>query len=768
MNITIQLAKELKLKESQVATTINLIDEGNTIPFIARYRKEMTGSLDDEVLRNLFERLTYLRNLEARKEEVIRLIEEQGKLTEELKKEILAAEKLQKVEDLYRPYKQKRRTRATVAKEKGLEPLAEIILKQETIAGSLDELAQAYINEELEVNTTEDAINGAKDIVAEIIADDAKYRDKIRNLNMRKSIIISKVAIEGEDSVSEMYYDYSEAVNKIANHRILALNRGEKEKILKVKLNSPDEEIVNYLIKEVIFNSKAITYESLSEAIEDSYKRLISPSIEREIRSDLTERAQEEAVKVFAKNTKPLFLSPPVKDSRVLAVDPSFRTGCKLAVIDGTGKLLDYATIYPNAPQHRIEESKKIMKNFIEKYDIDIIPIGNGTASRETELIVADTITEMDKEIHYTIVSEAGASVYSASKLATEEYPDIDVSIRGAISIGRRLQDPLAELVKIDPKSIGVGQYQHDLNQSKLGESLKNVVEDCVNSVGVDLNTASPSLLNYVSGISTATAKNIVKYRDEHGKFLNRKMLKEVKRLGDKVYEQCAGFLRISDGNNALDNTSVHPESYAVTSTLLEKLGYELDDVREGKLKNIDEKIFEYKAANTKKNAKEESTKSNNRKTVRSLQDLASLNLKTDTPKETNRKTIKENILALAEELEVGVFTLKDIIEELKKPGRDPREEMPKPVFRSDVLKMEDLKLDMIMQGTVRNVVDFGAFVDIGVKQDGLVHISELGDKFIKNPMDVVSVGDEVTVRIIKLDIERGKISMSMKGIKRT
>ncbi|MGV8146880.1 MAG: Tex family protein [Alkaliphilus sp.] len=762
MNIAIQLAKELKLKESQVTTTINLIDEGNTIPFIARYRKEMTGSLDDEVLRNLFERLTYLRNLEARKEEVIRLIEEQGKLTEELKKEILAAEKLQKVEDLYRPYKQKRRTRATVAKEKGLEPLAKIMLEQDMIEGILDDLAQRFINEELEVNTVEDAINGAKDIVAEIIADDAKYREKIRNLNMRKSTIVSKVANEGEESVFEMYYDYSEAVNKIANHRILALNRGEKEKILKVKLNSPDEEIVRYLKGEVILNAKVITYESLNEAIEDSYKRLISPSIEREIRSNLTERAQEEAIKVFAKNTKPLFLTPPVKNAKVLAVDPSFRTGCKLAVIDGTGKLLDYATIYPNAPQHRVEESKKTMKKFIEKYDIDIIPIGNGTASRETELIVADMITEMDREVHYTIVSEAGASVYSASKLATEEYPDIDVSIRGAISIGRRLQDPLAELVKIDPKSIGVGQYQHDLNQSKLGESLKNVVENCVNSVGVDLNTASPSLLNYVSGISSATAKNIVKYRDEHGKFENRKMLKEVKRLGDKVYEQCAGFLRISDGNNALDNTSVHPESYLVTSTLLEKLGYGLDDVRDGKLKNIDDKIIEYKSESKKEKSKKENTKR-----VKSLQDLASLGLEGKKPEKTNTTAIKENVETLAEELEIGAFTLRDIIEELKKPGRDPREEMPKPVFRSDVLKMEDLKLDMIMQGTVRNVVDFGAFVDIGVKQDGLVHISELGDKFIKNPMDIVSVGDEVTVRIIKLDSERGKISMSMKGIKK-
>ncbi|MGF7059815.1 Tex family protein [Brassicibacter mesophilus] len=716
MDIVSQLTQELKLKKIQVESTIKLIDEGNTIPFIARYRKEMTDGLSDEVLREFDDRLTYLRNLELRKEEVIRLIDEQGKLTEELKADILKADVLQKVEDLYRPYRQKRRTRATVAKEKGLEPLAELILKQEVVSGTIEQLASPYINEELEVNTVEDAINGAKDIIAEIISDNAEYRERIREMNFNKGIINSEAVDQEEKTVYEMYYGFNEAVNKIANHRILAVNRGEKEKKLKVKVLSPDEDIINYLMKKVIINSKSVTISLLKESIEDAYKRLISPSIEREIRNLLTERAEEEAIKVFGKNTKPLLLVPPVKNVRILAIDPSYRTGCKLVVLDETGKLLDYTTIYPNEPHNKVEESKKVMKDLINKYDINIIPIGNGTASRETELLVSDMIKEIDRKVYYTIVSEAGASVYSASKLATEEYPDIDVSIRGAISIGRRLQDPLAELVKIDPKSIGVGQYQHDLNQSKLGETLKNVVEDCVNSVGVDLSTATPSLLQYVSGISSSVAKNIVKYREENGKFKDRKELKRVKRLGDKVFEQCAGFLRISDGDNPLDNTAVHPESYEITMRLIEKLGYSTDDIRQGKLKNIEERI--------------------------------------------------PDIEVLAGELEVGVPTLKDIIEEIKKPGRDPREEMPKPIFRSDVLKMEDLKLDMIMTGTVRNVVDFGAFVDIGVKQDGLVHISELSNKFIKNPMDVVSVGDEVKVKIIGLDIERGKISLSIKQVK--
>lgn len=727
MDIIKQLLKEFGLKESQVKSTIELIDEGNTIPFIARYRKEMTGGISDEVLRDLYDRLIYLRNLESRKEEVIRLIDEQGKLTEELRKEILAANVLQKIDDLYRPFRTKRRTRATIAKEKGLEPLAELILEQKVLQGTIEDLAQPFLNEELEVNTIEDAINGAKDIIAEIISDDAGYRERIRNMNLSKGIIKSEATDKEEKTVYEMYYDFSEGVNKIANHRVLALNRGENEKKLKVKLSSPDEDVVMYLIKEVIKNKNAITNTALQEAIEDSYKRLIAPSMEREIRNILTEKAEEEAIKVFGKNTKPLLLISPVKDVMVLAVDPSFRTGCKIAILDETGKLLDYTTIYPNAPQNKVEESKKVIKALIEKYNIDIIPIGNGTASRETELIVAELLKEIDKEVYYTIVSEAGASVYSASKLATEEYPDIDVSIRGAISIGRRLQDPLAELVKIDPKSIGVGQYQHDLNQGKLGESLKNVVEDCVNSVGVDLNTATPSLLQYVSGISSTVAKNIVKYREENGKFKNRKELTKVARLGGKAFEQCAGFLRISDGINPLDNTAVHPESYGITMKLIEKLGYSANDIREGQLKNIEDRITQYTdgAANG----------------------------------------LENQMKVLAEELEIGILTLKDIIEEIKKPGRDPREGMPKPVFRSDVLKMEDLKLDMIMTGTVRNVVDFGAFVDIGVKQDGLVHVSELSNRFVKNAMDVVSVGDEVEVKIIGLDMERGKVSLSIKQV---
>lgn len=714
-----RLIQEFHIKEKQVRNTIQLIDEGNTIPFISRYRKEMTGGLSDELLRNLDERLTYLRNLESRKEEVLHLIEEQGKLTQELRKEIEQAQVLQKIEDLYRPFRPKRSTRATKAKEKGLEPLANTILAQEVLQGSLEELARPYLNEE--VTSIEEVLQGAQDIIAELISDNAEYRETIRGLNYNKGVLHSTGIEQEEQTVYEMYYDFTQGVNKIANHRILAINRGEKEKKLKIKLISPDEEILTYLRKQIITNKQAITTKCLQDAIEDAYKRLISPSIEREIRNLLTERAEEEAIKVFGKNTKPLLMAPPVKDVRVLAIDPSYRTGCKLAVLDETGKLLDYTTIYPNAPHHKVEESKKVMKELIKKYAIDMIPIGNGTASRETEMIVAELLQEVEGQVYYTIVSEAGASVYSASKLATEEYPDIDVSIRGAISIGRRLQDPLAELVKIDPKSIGVGQYQHDLNQKKLGETLKNVVEDCVNSVGVDLNTATPSLLQYISGISNSIAKNIVKYREENGKFADRKQLKKVKRLGDKVFEQCAGFLRISGGENPLDNTAVHPESYTIAQRLLEKLGYNREDVSQGNVKDIEKRI--------------------------------------------GLTTLGKGVGTLAEELEVGLPTLKDIVGEVKKPGRDPREEMPKPIFRSDVLKMEDLKEDMVLTGTVRNVVDFGAFVDIGVKQDGLVHISQLSDKFVKNPMEVVSVGDEVQVRIIGLDIERGKVSLSMKQV---
>ncbi|ABR47024.1 RNA binding S1 domain protein [Alkaliphilus metalliredigens QYMF] len=725
MDINKQLMQEFQLKPFQVNNTLQLIDEGNTIPFIARYRKEQTGELSDEVLRDLYDRLIYLRNLESRKGEVLRLIEEQGKLTEELKLEITKATVMQKVEDLYRPYKQKRRTRATMAKEKGLEPLAEQILKQETLQGTIEALAETFINEELEVHTIEDAINGAKDIIAEVISDNAQYRERTRNMSLRKSIISSEAVDPEEETVYEKYYDYKESVAKIANHRILAVNRGEKEKKLKVKMLSPDEEIIAYLKDQVIVNTKAVTVLLLQETIEDAYKRLISPSIEREVRNILTERAEEEAIKVFGKNTKPLLLIAPVKNVRVLAIDPSFRTGCKIAVLDETGKLLDYTTIYPNAPQNKVEESKKVLKELIEQYNINIIPIGNGTASRETEFLVAELLKEIDHKVYYTIVSEAGASVYSASKIATEEYPDINVSIRGAISIGRRLQDPLAELVKIDPKSIGVGQYQHDLNQGKLGESLKNVVEDCVNSVGVDLNTATPALLQYVAGISSTVAKNVVEYREENGRFQNRKQLKKVKRLGDKVFEQCAGFLRIDGGENPLDNTAVHPESYKTTMKLIEKLGYTKEDIEQGKLRNIEEKVLQYGEKQSQK--------------------------------------LEDKVMEIAGELEVGHLTLKDIMQEVKKPGRDPREEMPMPIFRSDVLKMEDLKLDMVMTGTVRNVVDFGAFVDIGVKQDGLVHVSQLSNKFVKNPMDVVSVGDEVEVKIIGIDVERGKVSLSMK-----
>ncbi|PAB59351.1 Tex family protein [Anaeromicrobium sediminis] len=712
------LSKEFNISRKQIESTINLIDEGCTVPFIARYRKEVTGGLSDVILRELNDRLTYLRNLEKRKEEVIRIIEEQGKLTEELKDKILKAKVLQKVEDLYRPYQQKRRTRATIAKEKGLEPFALDILKG--IMDDLESEAKKYIDEEKEVGTVEDAIKGAMDIIAETISDTATYREKIRNLNVQKGSIQSTGLETEEDNVYEMYKEYVEKVKTIPNHRILAINRGEKEKALKVKIISPDEEIIELLEKSVVTNANKKHENILKEVIGDAYKRLISPSIEREIRNMLTERAEDEAIKVFAKNTKPLLMVPPVKNVRVLAIDPSYRTGCKISVLDDTGKLLEYTTIYPNAPQNEVEKSKKVLKELIDKYDIDVIPIGNGTASRETEMLVADMLSEIDKTVYYTIVSEAGASVYSASKLAAEEYPDVNVSIRGAISIGRRLQDPLAELVKIDPKSIGVGQYQHDLNQSKLGDALTGVVEDCVNTVGVDLNIATPALLEYVSGINKSIAKNIVAYREENGKFTDRKEIKKVKRLGNKAFEQCAGFLRISDGKNSLDNTAVHPESYKVVLKLLSDLSYTNEDIKNGHMSDIEDRIKE---------------------------------------KYGDIKTI-------ADELEIGVPTLVDIIGELKKPGRDIREEMPKPVFRSDVLKMEDLKVDMELTGTVRNVVDFGAFVDIGVKQDGLVHISQLSDKFVKNPMDIVAVGDAVKVKIIDIDLKKGRISLTMKGIK--
>ena len=707
-----RLVKEFKLKPFQVENAIKLIDEGNTIPFIARYRKEQTGEMSDEQLRDMFDRLNYLRNLEKRKEEVIRLIDEQGKLDDELKNNILSSETMTEVEDLYRPYKQKKRTRATIAKEKGLEPLALIIYNQEE-KHDLIKLAEEYINEEKDVNSVEDALTGAKDIVAEIISDVAEYRKDIRKIIYDVGVIVSKAA-KDEKSVYEMYYDYAEAVSKIPSHRILAINRGEKEEFLKVKIDGTDEPAVNYLNGQVI--KKDSPYEEiLKEIIEDAYKRLIKPSVENEVRNDLTGVAEEQAIKVFGQNAKKLLLQPPLKGLTVMGFDPAYRTGCKIAVIDETGKLLDTTTVYPTEPQNDVEGAKKKLLDLINKYNVSMIAIGNGTASRESEQFVAELLKSVKHDIHYAIVSEAGASVYSASKLATEEYPDINVSLRGAISIARRLQDPLAELVKIDPKSIGVGQYQHDVNQNRLDESLTGVVEDAVNSVGVDLNTATPSLLKYVSGVSKTVANNIVKYRDENGKIKTRKELLKVSKLGPAAYTQCAGFLRIPESKNPLDNTSVHPESYEVAEKILNNIGFKLDDLKTN--------LLEIRAK-----------------------------LSTVVPAD------------VAKELDIGVPTVRDIIKELQKPGRDPREDMPKPILRSDVLKMEDLKEGMILTGTVRNVIDFGAFVDIGVKNDGLVHISEMSDKYVKNPMDVVSVGDIVKVRVIKIDLEKKKVSLSMKN----
>ncbi|MFZ5968196.1 MAG: Tex family protein [Bacillota bacterium] len=713
-----QLMGEFRLKEYQVKNTIALIDDGNTIPFIARYRKEQTGELSDTVLRELFERLTYLRNLQSRKDDVVRIIDEQGKLTDELKEQIQRAVTLTEVEDLYRPYRPKRRTRATVAKEKGLEPLAEIIMAQNLMKGDIAEIAGPFLSEEKEVHTVEDALQGAMDIVAETVSDNAEYRKKIRNLTFEKGIMISTAANPEEKSVYEMYYDYKEPVKKVPDHRVLAMNRGEKEKLLKVKINAPEEDILYYLKKEVVSDKRSITTQYVETGVEDGYKRLIEPSIEREIRSELTERAEEKAIKVFAANLKNLLLQPPMKDMVVMGFDPAYRTGCKIAVVDETGKLLDTTTVYPTAPQNDVATAEKVLIDLIKKHHVNMIAIGNGTASRESEMFVAEMIKKLDRTVYYMIVNEAGASVYSASKLAAEEYPDINVSLRGAISIGRRLQDPLAELVKIDPKHVGVGQYQHDVNQGKLDEALKGVVEDAVNSVGVDLNTASPSLLQYISGITKAVANNIVKYREEKGKFKDRKELLKVPRLGPAAFVQCAGFLRITDGANVFDRTAVHPESYEVAERLLGKLGYAAADIVNLKMTDLHEK----------------------------LKDVS--------------------IEGLAKDLEVGVPTLRDMIKEIQKPGRDPREEMPKPVFRTDVLKLEDLKPDMVLTGTVRNVIDFGAFVDIGVKNDGLVHISEMSDKYIKNPMEVVSVGDIVQVRVLKVDTERGKVSLSMKNVK--
>ena len=720
------IAQELNVKENQVEAAIKLIDEGNTIPFIARYRKEVTGGLSDEILRDLGERLNYLRNLETRKEEVIKSIEEQGKLTDEILQSVAIAKTLAEVEDIYRPYKQKKKTRATVAKAKGLEPLAEIIIEQKETK-PIEEIAKEYINidklnEEDQKNkdkvvaTAEEAIQGALDIIAENISDNPKYRKEIKRQCYREAKIVTKNAKE-EKSNYEMYYEYQELIKHIPSHRILAINRGEKEDFLKVKIEKPEEKILQYIERDIIKGETQFT-QMLKDTILDSFKRLIEPSIDREIRSDLTEKAEEKAIKVFGQNSKQLLLGAPIKGKTVMGFDPAYRTGCKIAVIDETGKLLDYTTVYPTEPQNDVENAKKELLKLIEKDKIDMIAIGNGTASRESEMFVADMIKEAKRDVHYVIVSEAGASVYSASKLATEEYPDINVSIRGAISIARRLQDPLAELVKIDPKAIGVGQYQHDVNQKKLTESLTGVVEDSVNKVGVDVNTATPSLLSYVSGINNTIAKNIVKYRDENGKLKNRKELLKVPKLGKVAYEQCAGFLRIFDGDNPLEITAVHPESYEATEKLLNQLGFNKEDLKnKEKLEELKQKL----------------------------------------------KTI--NIEKTAKEIGIGEMTLTDIISELSKPGRDPREDMPKPILRSDVLKIEDLKEGMILTGTVRNVIDFGAFVDIGVKHDGLVHISELSDKYIKNPSDIVSVGDIVKVKVIKIDQERQKVGLSMRGI---
>ena len=714
MDIIAKLAEELQIKKGQAEAAVKLIDEGNTIPFIARYRKEVTGALSDEILRNLFDRLTYLRNLEDKKQTVLASIEEQGKLTEELKAQILAAETQVAVDDLYRPYRPKRRTRAIIAKEKGLEPLANIISLQ-MLKTSVEEEAAKYINEEKEVLTVEDAINGAKDIIAEAVSDDADYRTKIRNLTMKNGRLLSTAKDKEAESVYEMYYEFDEALSKVAGHRTLAINRGENEKILTVKIEAPVEEIIQYLEKQIITNKDGVTAPVIKEAIADAYDRLIAPSIEREIRNDLTEKAEDGAIKVFGKNLEQLLMQPPIAGQVVLGWDPAFRTGCKLAVVDPTGKVLDTTVIYPTAPQNKVEEAKAVLKKLISKYKITLISLGNGTASRESEQVIVSLLKEIPVTVQYIIVNEAGASVYSASKLATEEFPNFDVGQRSATSMARRLQDPLAELVKIDPKSIGVGQYQHDMNQKKLSEALGGVVEDCVNKVGVDLNTASASLLEYISGISKVIAKNIVTYREENGAFKSRAELLKVAKLGPKAYEQCAGFMRITAGKNPLDGTGVHPESYDATKELLAKLGYTLDDVANRSVAGISKKVTDYKK--------------------------------------------------LAAELNIGELTLQDIVKELEKPARDPREDMPKPILRSDVLEMKDLTPGMVLKGTVRNVIDFGAFVDIGVHQDGLVHISQICDRYIKHPLEAVSVGDIVEVKVMSVDVKKQRIQLTMRGI---
>ena len=712
MDIIAKISEELGIRKNQAEAAVKLIDEGNTIPFIARYRKEATGALNDEVLRNLYERLTYLRNLEERKETVLAGIEEQGKLTDEVKAQIMSAETMVVVEDLYRPYKPKRRTRATIAKEKGLEPLAGIITLQ-MLNTSLEEEAEKFVDPEKEVTSAEDAIAGAKDIIAESISDEADYRSRIRDLTVKKGRMISAAKDPEAESVYEMYYEFDEPVAKLAGHRILALNRGENEKFLTVKIEAPVEDILRYLEKKVIVRDNPQTTPVLKEVIEDAYDRLIAPAIEREIRSDLTEKAEDGAIKVFGKNLEQLLMQPPIAGQVVLGWDPAFRTGCKISVVDPTGKVLDTTVIYPTAPQNKVEEAKAVIKKLIDKHHVTLISLGNGTASRESEQVIVELLKEIPVKVQYIIVNEAGASVYSASKLATEEFPNFDVGQRSATSMARRLQDPLAELVKIDPKSIGVGQYQHDMNQKKLSEALGGVVEDCVNKVGVDLNTASVSLLEYISGISKTIAKNIVDYREENGKFTSRSQLLKVAKLGPKAFEQCAGFMRISDGKNPLDATGVHPESYDATKAVLEKLGYTMEDVKNRNVVGISKKVSDYKE--------------------------------------------------LADEAGVGEITLRDIVKELEKPARDPREDMPKPILRSDVLEMKDLTPGMVLKGTVRNVIDFGCFVDIGVHQDGLVHISEICDRYIKHPLEAVSVGDIVDVQVMSVDLKKQRIQLTMK-----
>ena len=799
MDIIQKIKEELQVEKWQVEAAVKLIDEGNTIPFISRYRKEVTGSLNDEQLRNLDERLTYLRSLEDKKEQVLKSIEEQGKLTDELKEKILAAQTLVVVEDLYRPYRPKRKTRASIAKEKGLEPLAEYILRQEATEPVLNEAAK-YVSEEKEVKSPEEALQGAQDIIAETISDDADHRLYIRNITVVEGIVSSTAKDEKAQSVYEMYYNFEEPVKKIAGHRVLALNRGEAEKVLTVKVNAPEERILRYLEKKLITKENEYTTPVICAAVEDSYDRLIAPAIEREIRNDLTEKAEDGAINVFGKNLEQLLLQPPIAGKVVLGWDPAFRTGCKLAVVDATGKVLDTKVIFPTAPQNKVEESKAELKKLIKKYNVDLISVGNGTASRESEQVIVELLKELDRPVQYVIVNEAGASVYSASKLATEEFPNFDVGQRSAASIARRLQDPLAELVKIDPKSIGVGQYQHDMNQKKLSDALSGVVEDSVNKVGVDLNTASASLLEYVSGINKTIAKNIVDYRENNGRFVNRKQLLKVPKLGPKAYEQCAGFLRIPDGKNPLDATSVHPESYEAAEQLMEKLGLTMEDIKEAQKQAAAKKASgrssaaqadgqkngngTVKAPKKREEQKGKAVRVHNTNTAMgkalaaamggvTFDNSAQTSAKQTAPVAKNavndakdmsglEKRIKNKKL-LAEELGIGEITLTDILKELEKPGRDPRDDMPKPILRSDVLDMKDLKPGMILKGTVRNVIDFGVFVDIGVHQDGLVHISQITDRYIKHPLEAVSVGDIVDVQVLTVDMAKKRIGLTMK-----